>query len=139
MMNTLQNSRVRPRYDEGFTLIEIVVALAILGTGMVILLETHFASMQLLVDAQEQGFFDSFLEAAVGAAETEVLFGEESGDGDFGERYPEYNYTFEAIQLDKDNVPGLFEVTVTVHGPFEDRVLVFYTFDANQTEIDGTG
>jgi prepilin-type N-terminal cleavage/methylation domain-containing protein len=121
----------------GFTLIEVVVALAILGTGLVILLETHYASLRLLDEAQQEVFIASLLESVVGEAEKEILLGNQTGDGEFGRRYPEYSYSFEGIQPDKDNVPGLFEVVVTVRGPSVQRDVTFYLYDASQLTEEG--
>lgn len=121
----------------GFTLIEVVVALAILGTGLVILLETHYASLRLLDDAQQEVFIASLLESVIGEAEKEILLGNETGDGEFGRRYPGYSYSFEGIQPDQDNVPGLFEVVVTVRGPSLQRDVTFYVYDATQLTEGG--
>ncbi len=125
--------------EGGFTLIEVVIALGILGAGMVILLETHLASLRLLDDAQEQVFVSSLMETVVGAAEQEVLFGSVEGQGDFGQRYPDYSYSFEAVQPDEENVPGLFEVIVRVQGPVEQSEMTFYVYDSNQETEETEG
>ena len=129
-------NQMRYKGDAGFTLIEVVVALAILGTGLVILLETHYATLQLFGDAQEEATARILIESVVGEAETEVLAGNESGDGDFGRRYPDFAYTFTAVQLDETNMPGLFEVIVKLTGPQGEKELTFYTYDGTQVATD---
>jgi hypothetical protein len=68
---------------------EVVVALAILGTGLVVLLETHYGSMRLFADAQEQAITDTLLVEAIGTAELSVLTGDRTGGGEYGLRYPD--------------------------------------------------
>lgn len=122
--------------NEGFTLIEVVVALAILGTGMVILLESQYASLVLFSEAQEQATMNMFLESVVGEAEREVFAGNTEGEGDFGSRYEDFDYVFTAIQPDEENAPGLYEVTVEVRGPEDSRELKFLLYESNQVEVD---
>jgi len=125
-----RRERRRPsRHDSGFTLIEIVVALAVLGGVMFILLETHFRALRLYDSAREQVTIRNFLSEAVGRAETEVLAGNPAGDGDFGERFPDYTYTFDAQQLGEGNIL-LYEVLVTVKDPEgEKHEIVFMLYD----------
>ncbi|MFO7973014.1 MAG: prepilin-type N-terminal cleavage/methylation domain-containing protein [Candidatus Hydrogenedentota bacterium] len=117
------------RHDGGFTLIEIVVALAVLGGVMFVLLETHFRALQVYESARDKVTIRNFVAQAVGRAETEVLAGNLAGDGDFGERYPDYSYTFEAQQMGEGNVL-LFDVLVTVEDPEgEKHDIVFLVYD----------
>jgi prepilin-type N-terminal cleavage/methylation domain-containing protein len=121
------------RHD-GFTLIEVVVALAILGTGLVMLMETQFATLTMFDDAQTQVTERMLLEWAIGDAERDAMTGSDSGDGDFGSRYPEYSYSYSATQVRPDEMPGLLEITVTVQG-FEDAIeMTFFAYDGNQSD-----
>lgn len=125
----------RRTHQDGFTLIEVVVALAILGTGMVILLEAQYASLVLFDSAQEEATMSIFLESVIGEAERDVLAGNTDGEGDFGGRFPDYSYTFKATQPDEDNAPGLYEVVVEVHGPIDSREMIFLTYFSDQEQI----
>lgn len=120
--------------DAGFTLLEIVVALGILATAMVILVESHYGSLQIFDSAQDTAILDSFMEHAIGAAEPEVLAGTLQGDGDFGRRYPGYTYSFSAEAVNEEQSPGLFEVTVTVRGLQSTRETKFLTFEGGRVE-----
>lgn len=111
-----------------------MVALAILGTGLFVLLEAHFASLMLFSEAQEAAEMRLFVEQAMGLAEVEVLAGETGGEGDFGERYPEYSYVYSATEAYGEEMPGLLEVMVMVNGPADERQLTFYVFDGNQVD-----
>ena len=132
MKTQLENRRA---HQGGFTLIEVVVALAILGTGMVILLEAQYASLTLFDSAQQEATMSIFLESVIGEAEREVLAGNTEGEGDFGGRFPDYRYTFKANQPDEDNAPGLFEVLVEVHGPIDSREMKFLTYYSDQEQL----
>ena len=61
---------------EGFTLIEVVVALGILASALVILLESHYGSLQLFDAAQNIAFTDQLMEHAIGESERLALTGE---------------------------------------------------------------
>ena len=126
------------RSDHGFTLIEVVIAMAILGSGFVILLETHYGSLRLFSSAQDEAIAASLLQSAVGQAEQAVLEGHTEGEGEFGARFPDYQYTFTATQPDKDNVPGLYKVVVTLRGPLDSDEVTFLVYDGNQVQLDGS-
>ncbi len=121
---------------EGFTLIEVVVALAVLGASLFVLLQAHFASLNLYLDAEEQALADLFTAQAVGIAEFEILSGEESGEGDFGERFEGYAYSYSTEQRDPEAAPGLFDVTVSIAGPEETRTIMFVVYDGVQIELE---
>lgn len=133
--NTQHRGRQWPRRygDRGFTLIEIVVALAVLGGVMFVLLETHFRALRLYEAARDKVTIRNFVSQAVGRAETEVLAGNLAGDGDFGERYPDYSYSFEAQQMGEGNVL-LYDVLVSVEDPEgETHEIVFLVYDPRTT------
>lgn len=109
------------KHNNGFTLIEVMVALAILGMAVVVLLDTHFSSLRLLDDARHEAIMMEFVESAMGQAEIGVLSGKLTGSGDFGKRNPDYKYTYAATQNGtRNSSTSLYEVTVTVTGPEED-------------------
>ena len=114
--------------NRGFTLIEVMVAVAILGSSLLILLETHYAALRLFNDAREETLMQQFLERVIGEAEVEVLAGNLSGSGDFGKRYPDYTYSFEATPAGEDEMVPLYDVTVTVEGPTDSRSMEMFVF-----------
>ncbi len=114
------------RPDAGFTLIEIVAALAILGSGLLVLVESHYNGMSLFATARDEAESQRFLRNAVDMAEAEVLTGKLTGEGDFGRRHPEFKYRFEAVRPD-DQIP-LYQVQVTVTGPAGESAVEFRTF-----------
>ena len=118
--------------ESGFTLMEVVVALAILGTGLVVLLQAHYSSMRLFVDAQERAITDTLFVGTVGMVEQSVLAGDNSGSGDFGLRYPDYSWSYTSRSLNANNFPGLVEVTLTMRTPIDEEDRKFLVHDGRQ-------
>jgi len=129
-----RSTRARPDVssESGFTLMEVVVALAILGMGLVVLLEAHYSSMRLFADAQERATTDTLFVGTVGMVEQSVLVGDNTGSGDFGLRYPDYSWSYRAKSLNANNFPGLVEVTLTMRTPTDDEERVFFVHDGRQ-------
>ncbi len=119
---------------DGFTLIEVVVALGILASALVILLESHYGSLQLFDAAQNVAFTDQLMEHAIGESERLALTGELSGEGDFGKRFSDYRYRFEAKPVSPEELPGLLEITVLVEGPDGTKEMQFLVYNVNQTD-----
>ncbi len=117
------------RGSGGFTIIEILVALAILGTGLVMLLETHYGALQLFVTADDEALMRSMMELALGEAEVSVMTGKFSGSGDFGKRYPDYSFSFTGENIFSDLPVALYEIEVTVKGPDESRSMLMSAID----------
>lgn len=129
--------RMDSRYGtDGFTLIEIVAALGVFGVALFMLLETHFASLNLFIDVEDQAMMDVFVTQAVGIAEFEVLAGSEAGEGDFGKTYEGYAYSFIAEPRDPEVAPGLFDVTVSITGPEVTHSVQFLLYDGLQIDLE---
>ena len=119
---------------DGFTLIEVVVALGILASALVILLESHYGSLQLFDAAQNIAFTDQLMQHAIGESERLALTGELSGDGDFGARFSDYTYRFEAQPVSPKELPGLLEIKVSVEGPDGIKEMQYLMYNVNQTD-----
>ena len=102
-----------PRND-GFTLVEVLTALAILGLSLFVLLNGHLNAMTLQETIYQVTTQRQLLEAAVGMAEVEVLLGSTSGGGDFGERYPDFSWSFEATNQSDYEEVKYYRVIVTL-------------------------
>lgn len=123
------------RRNAGFTLIEIVAALGVLSVSLFVLLQTHFASLNLIMDVEDQALADIFVTQAISIAEFEILSGEEEGEGDFGESFEEYSYSYTAELRETEEEPGLFDVSVSIVGPHETRTIKFLVYDGQQIEV----
>lgn len=113
----------------GFTLIEVLVALGILGVAMFVLLDSHYSALRMQNATMDEVELRALVELAVAEAELGILTNELAGEGDFGERYPKYRYSYETELQGQDNVP-LFQVTVTVtHEDRGDTTMEFFVFN----------
>ena len=92
----------RRQSEAGFTLPEIIAAMAILGTSLLILMDAHYGALRLFADTSDEVLMQNLLERAMGEAEMEVIAGKLEGSGDFGKRYPDYEFSFTAQQMGGD-------------------------------------
>ncbi|MFP6615219.1 MAG: type II secretion system protein [Candidatus Hydrogenedentota bacterium] len=122
--------------EAGFTLLEVMIALGILGSAMFMLMESQYGTLVLFSDTQDAALMEILAQQGTALAEAEILMGEENGSGDFGESYPDFGYEYDAILLDENQLPGLLEVTFSIHGPVETNEFVFRVYDGVQTDVE---
>ena len=60
---------MRSNASAGFTLIEILMALALLGTAAIVLLNAHYGAMRLFMDTRDEVVLEGFMEQALGIDE----------------------------------------------------------------------
>ena len=102
----------------GFTLLEVVVALAILGSSMFILLQTHLNALNAHDRQKTKVTMNHLTVLALGRAELEIASGTFDGSDDFGDRWEGYSYEFDA-QPFGETYPNLYEVTLRIATPDE--------------------
>jgi general secretion pathway protein I len=92
------------RSNRGFTLLEVMVALAIIATALVTLLGTHLTNLNLAYENQEQTM--AAMLARQKMEEILVLpFDSVTDDsGDFGPDQPGYKWELEVENADIDNL-----------------------------------
>ncbi|HNZ48193.1 MAG TPA: prepilin-type N-terminal cleavage/methylation domain-containing protein [Candidatus Hydrogenedentes bacterium] len=124
----------------GFTLVEVLVALAVLGGALFVLINAHYTALHLHLMTQESVDERMLLESTVARAEMGVCQDELSGSGDFGPRYPGFSWSYEAAPTGDTEHPLLadtrfFRVTVTLTRPdAEAKTLEFLTFVNEETK-----
>jgi len=106
-----------------------MAAVAILGAGLLVLLDAHYAALRLFNDTREAVLMQGFLERALGQAEVEVMMNEREGSGDFGKRYPDYSFSYTAQPLQEEDETPLFLVLVTVKGPGDTRSMEMLVYN----------
>jgi len=114
--------------SDGFTLIEVMAALAILGAALLVLLDNHYSAMRLHDATRETVTMSSLLHQATGLAEVEVQSGKSEGSGDFGPRHSGYAYSYAAAPVQKEQGVALYSVTVTVKAPDDERSLTILVY-----------
>lgn len=118
----------------GFTLVEVLVALAVLGGALFVLVNSHYTALQLHMTTQEAVDERMLLESVVSRADMGILQEELSGSGDFGARYPGFSWSYEASPMGDTDHPLLadtlfYKITATLNRPDEEpRTLDFYSF-----------
>ncbi len=116
------------RSESGFTLIEIMVALTLLGIAAAVLLDAHYGALNLFIEARDVVQADSFMESALGQAQIVVASGTLSGAGTFGKRFPDYTFTYSAVPAGQDPAIPLYQLTVTVTGPDDTRTMMMMVY-----------
>ncbi len=114
---------------KGFTLLEVMVALAIIATALVTLLGTHLMSLNLAQKNKEQT-----LEVMLARQKMEELFtvpfeSVNSDSGDFAPEHPEYKWEISVENSDNDYLKN---VKITVSSP--EHALELYTAVAKAVE-----
>ena len=99
------------------------------GFTLIVLLDSHYTTLRLHDAMTDEVLFRQLLETTVARAEVAVLAGSLAEEGDFGERYADYTWSFEATPSGDDELVLLYEVNAFVDGPEESRSLKFYVYD----------
>lgn len=104
----------RSRSDtSGFTLIEVMIAMAVLGSALFVLLQAHHGALNAHGQLRDEVLLRNLMALAVGIAEVEVAAGNLSDSQEFGDRYPDFDYSFDAQPVG-EGFPALYDVLVKV-------------------------
>jgi prepilin-type N-terminal cleavage/methylation domain-containing protein len=120
----------------GFTLIEVLASLAILGTAVFMLLDAHYAALRMHRMMVDEVTLREFTESVASWAEAQVMAGTLTGSGDFGKRYPDYSWEFSGTEMGEDPSVLLYNITATVKSPEEERSVQFYVFNNGPLDED---
>jgi len=125
-------------HNAGFTLVEVLAAVAILGGALFILLNTHYSALRIHEAMAETVERRQLLERVVSEAEFEVLAGNITGSGEFEGRYAGYAWSFEGEPTggtEETPVP-YYQVNAILSTPNGDQETVtFYVFHISSTEV----
>jgi general secretion pathway protein I len=99
---------------KGFTFLELLIALAILGSTFTILLAAHTSASRMTSEARHRFTATALAREKMSAVEVEGLphFGKDAGD--FGEDFPEYRWELEAETVPNQPLKDLKEVNLRV-------------------------
>ena len=123
----------------GFTLVEVLAAITILGLALFILLQSQWGALNIHATINEEVTLSQLVDSIAGKAEIGVLSGVLSDGGDFGTRYPDYLWTYDAARRGDSEDPEnqLYEVIITIDGPATEKSLKFYVYNNNPEDAEG--
>jgi len=113
-----RSRRVHPAAPRGFTLLEVLLALAILSVAGTALVEAHLGSMYLWGRARERIVARELLQQMMAEAEIEGLSGGKHDQGEIEDGPNEgYTWEIESGTPDQSGLSALYEVVCTVTAP----------------------
>ena len=143
-MTRLRHRKRGADYATGFTLLEVMIAMAILGIAMLALLSLHHEDLQSVIRARELTQAAMLAEQVMSTAEVERFpdVGISSGNFEtlFPRRFP--NYRWRRVVEGSGIFPDLRKVTVTIaYGPQLGRsfTLVELMHDPEPPVVPGNG
>ncbi len=131
-----------PLHNGGFTLVEVLAALAILGGAMFILLNTHYSALRLHEEMASSVLRRELMERVVSDAEFKVLAGTLTESGEFEGRYAGYSWAFNGTPMggSEDRPLPFYQVQATLRMPDGDEEsLNFYVFNISSNEVLAEG
>ena len=111
------------RSSRGFTLIEILFALAILSVAGLALVEANLGSMRLWNRYRETVIARQLLEQKMAESEVESLSGSKNDSGEFENEYAGYKWTIESQPYTEQS---LYEITCTITTPTNHKYSLTY-------------
>jgi prepilin-type N-terminal cleavage/methylation domain-containing protein len=129
----------RIKQNSGFTLVEVLAALAILGGAMFILLNTHYSALRLHEEMASAVLRRELMERVVSEAEFKVLTGTLTEAGEFEGRYAGYSWSFNGTPTggSEDETPlPFYQVEATLRTPDgEEESLSFYVYNISSNDV----
>jgi type II secretion system protein I len=95
----------------GFTLLEVIVSLVVLTTGLVMVMEAFTVGLRASAAADRRTMAALLLQDKMEELKKEPLLTAGSDEGDFGEDFADYNWR---VDISETETPGLVHVEVTV-------------------------
>jgi len=113
------------RAAAGFTLIEVLIALALLSVAGIALVEAHLGSMHLWGRYRESVVVRQLLQQKMAEAEAEGFSGNKQGEGEFEGPYAGYRWEIESSSVGES---ALYEIVCTVVTPTNREYTLTYVY-----------
>lgn len=117
------------KYSHGFTLLEVMFALSLIGISLTVLLVSQSQGLSLANEAKFNTTASLLAQLRMAEIETEKINDVVSASGDFGEDYPGYNWE---LSVDQATFPDLGDIEL----PFVKLDLIVYFEDKGKYSYD---
>jgi prepilin-type N-terminal cleavage/methylation domain-containing protein len=107
----------------GFTLLEVMVAVAITGGAIVMLLHMHSTSMALHERCRSMLIAQHLIRELIAELEVVGYPGDVEQEQDISDKYPGFKWQRTCRMVGQD-MPGVYEVTVVITSPVEEYVVM---------------
>jgi general secretion pathway protein I len=77
----------------GFTLLEVMIAMAILSISLLVVFQSQSQSVAMMANSRAMTMLTLLAQSKMAELETAAIASLESGSGDFGADYPDYTWT----------------------------------------------
>lgn len=129
----------RQRLSEGFTLLEVMLAMAVLGIALIALLALHHQSLQSVIHGQDISRAAQLAQAVMSVAEMERFPDPGMTKGNFQSLFPNEYPNFKWVQIVSLSgvFPDVCKVQVTVYyGPKQSKSFTLTEFLHNPIPIE---
>lgn len=106
-------------FHAGFTLLEVLVAVAITGGAIVVLLHAHSASVSLHEKCREMLISQHLIRELISEIEAFGYPGAIDEEQDVSDKYPGFKWRRTCRMVGED-MPGVYEVIVIIFAPSEE-------------------
>jgi prepilin-type N-terminal cleavage/methylation domain-containing protein len=112
----------------GFTLLEVMIAVAITGGAIVVLLHTHSASMRLHERCRSMLIAQHLIRELISEIEISGYPGDIEEEQDVSDKYPGFEWR-RTCRMVGETMPDVYEVTVVITGPVEKYIVVTHLME----------
>jgi general secretion pathway protein I len=99
------------KYIKGFTLMEVMLAMAILAIALVSVYQSQSQSISMATESRFMTTAALLAQSKMAEVETGSIFDTSSKDGDFGTDYPEYTWH---LEVGDTQIPKFKKIEITV-------------------------
>lgn len=112
----------------GFTLLEVLIAVAIAGMAIVMLLQTHNGTLRLYERYRETTIAQHIARELISEIEAGGYPGDTEEDGDVHDKYPGFAW-HRTCEMVGQSMPGVYKVTVIIECPLEEYMMMTHLME----------
>ncbi len=102
---------IRDSHKGGFTLLEVMIAMAILSISLLVVFQSQSQSISMMAASRATTMLTMLAQSKMAELETANISALESASGDFGSDYPDYTWV---SQVTSEDVQLLKKIVLTV-------------------------